>query len=106
MKTVVGIDPGLTGALCVLNSDREILELEIMPTINNEIDTHALSEMILNFKTEYCINFFILERAMVMPFQSSQSGLTIGRGYGVLLGLLAAYRLSYREVHLRYGPRC
>jgi hypothetical protein len=98
MKVVAGIDPGLEGGICVLNSKNEVLELEIMPTINKEIDAHALADMILKFKTDHCIDYFILEKSMILPFQSAQSGLTIGRGYGLLLGLMAAYRLSYREV--------
>jgi hypothetical protein len=98
LKIVAAIDPGLSGGLCVLNSEREILELEVMPIINKEIDTHKLSDMIFEFKNTYSIDFFILEKAMVMPYQSAQSGLTTGKGYGILLGLMASLRLSYREV--------
>jgi hypothetical protein len=98
MSIVCGIDPGLQGAICVLSKEREILELQVMPLLGSELDIPTLMSMLLEFKLKYDISLCVLEKSQCRPGQSAQSGLKIGRNYGILEGLIASLRIPYREV--------
>lgn len=100
----IGIDPGLSGSLAMIDSDGLLLEIEDMPAIvegsKRHIDRVGLVELLEDWRDweprgEVRV---LVEQAFVMPRQSSQSGLKTGLGYGVILGVLAALRIPYQEV--------
>ena len=53
LRNVIGIDPGLTGAIALLNPQRDLLAVEDMPTCkagkNNEVDVLGLADVITRF---------------------------------------------------------
>lgn len=83
MAKVVGVDPGLNGALCFLNSGTSIYFHE-MPLIQNEINVMRLSLDIKEFKPD----MVYLELASSRPGQSCVSTFTTGRNYGMILAAL------------------
>ena len=89
---VVGIDPGLTGAIAYLSGD--FLELTDMPTIpdpkgrGNIICAHSVARII----DEYKPNLVVIEKQYAMKGQGVSSTFKTGFGYGVLLGICATLR--------------
>lgn len=100
---VLGIDPGQKGALALVASDATLIDLVDMPTIQitktrAEIDSHRLVEILEDWRGlegEYRV---LVERQQAMPKQGAASGFTIGQGYGVLLGIFSAQKVSHEIV--------
>lgn len=96
MERVVGIDPGLTGAICILTvhgpSEVEAV-FEPMPRLGSELDPERLKiifGVILDAKV-------FMEK--VTPFKMGTTGaFNYGKGIGMLLGMLHSHRLVFTEV--------
>lgn len=100
-KTIIGIDGGLNGGLCVLQ-DGELIELAIMPTQpagngRNEYDCHA----IISFLEKYPEATIILEKAQYTPALGGISSFAFGKSYGTMIGILSALKLPYHIVPAR-----
>ena len=98
----IGIDPGKEGAFTVLESNK-ILEIMIMPIIpstqkgsKNEYDILA----IVSFLEKYKNAIVILEKIHAIPMVKSTTAMfEMGKGFGLLLGILSALRMRYFLVH-------
>lgn len=100
---ILGLDPGLKGALALLAPDGGLLELVDMPTLavtksRREIDTQRLVETLEDWRGLQGEFRVVVERAMVMPGQGGSSGFKIGIGFGQILGILAAQKVSHTTV--------
>lgn len=95
---ICAIDPGLEGAICVMDKDKSVIYHEVMPLIGDELDLKELSSILFKLKAEFKIDLVILEKASTRPGQSAQSGLKTGRNYGVLEGMLASFAIPYKEI--------
>ena len=90
---VLGIDPGLNGGLAFLSDDK--IDLYIMPTIaGKDFDIQGI-KMLLN---QYKPSLTILEQQISMPGQGLSSTLQTGKGFGILLGLLAALEMPHQVI--------
>jgi crossover junction endodeoxyribonuclease RuvC len=92
---ILGIDPGLAGALAVFNADDGGLVVHDAPTLRikpgsnrRELDLAALASMIDQDASH--ITHAFLERAGAMPGQGVSSMFSLGQTYGMIRGLLAA----------------
>ncbi len=91
--TIAGIDPGLDGAIALLNDAGEVVALEDMPTLmlprggknKREIDVHALVG-ILSQPIDHCV----VEQVNSMPKQGVASTFAFGKAYGIVIGILVA----------------
>lgn len=93
MKTVLGIDPGLNGGLAFLNE--EGITLVPMPTIaGKDYDIQAIKRYLVEFKPVLTV----LEQQISMPGQGLSSTLQTGKGYGILLGLLAGMEMPHQVI--------
>jgi len=91
---IIGIDPGLSGALAFI--DKEGLTILDMPTLTTKkgakkrtnIDAYTLGRIIEadahNFKHCY------IEEVHSMPSQGISSAFNFGKGFGMLIGIIAA----------------
>jgi hypothetical protein len=99
----IGIDPGLHGAVVVLNEDFRIVEYYDCPVIKNEKTKKGkksvkyefapghMAEIIRSIaKDQYLQPKAWLERAGAMPKQGLSSTFKTGRGFGLWEGILAA----------------
>ena len=105
----IGIDPGLHGAVVVLDEDFRLLEYYDCPVIKNEKTKKGkksvtyefapghMSEIIWSVaKDQHLRPKAWLERAGAMPKQGLSSTFKTGRGFGLWEGILAAVsRLPY-----------
>lgn len=100
MTPTVGIDPGLDGALCLL--DGEAVRVIDMPTVElkvggkrkRELDLAQLRHILLTMR-----GHIWLEQATAMPGQGVTSMFRYGQTYGAIRGLIAGLQLPCTQVH-------
>ena len=102
---IIGIDPGITGAICFFENGevKEIIEMPNMaegkknkrqingPQIYNEI-----SKRIINIPKKEVI--VVIEQVSAMPGQGVTSMFNFGQSFGVLKGICSAMQLSLHFV--------
>lgn len=95
---VLGIDPGLGGALALLDSDLDLLVCVDMPVIkgarNGRIPEHLLADIIRRLDPEQVW----IEEVHSMPKQGVASTFTFGLGFGLVRGVCAGLGLPVRMV--------
>ncbi len=91
---VLGIDPGLRGGLAFINVAGQI-ELYPMPTIaDKDYDIQEIKRLL----KQYSPNLAIIEQQIALPGQGLTSTLQTGKGFGILLGLMAALEVPHQVV--------
>jgi crossover junction endodeoxyribonuclease RuvC len=97
-RVYLGIDPGFSGALAAILSDRSV-RLFDMPTLTvgrkQEIDEQALLTL-LRESTVGRDCLVVVEKAQSMPKQGSSSSFRYGMAYGMVRLGLAALGVPYR----------
>ena len=97
---IVGIDPGLKGAIATLSNGRPAVR--IMPTLKMGKSKLTLDErlifQILKRRAEAIEHVFI-EKVSAMPGQGVTSCFNFGCGWGVLRGICVGLQLPYTLVH-------
>jgi crossover junction endodeoxyribonuclease RuvC len=102
---IVGIDPGLSGALVVL--DESVLEFYDTPTL--QVKSGKSMKRVINIHEAASLLFavwpelVIIEKVNAMPPGEGQrmgatSAFNFGMGYGIWLGILAAFEFPYKQV--------
>ena len=95
---IIGIDPGVSGAICILNNGK-ITEVYEMPTMIDgkknkkqvngaEITNIFQKELISNTNAKV-----VIEHVSAMPGQGVTSMFNFGQSFGVLKGICAALKL-------------
>ena len=87
VQRVLGIDPGLKGALAWVNLSGSLIEVEDMPLVDNEVNAKLLANLIVGYGRLECA---VVERQQSMPKQGVASSFKTGVGYGIIIGCLAA----------------
>jgi crossover junction endodeoxyribonuclease RuvC len=100
MEQILGIDPGLSGGLCLLKQHHKILssgdiETQTFPKIGSEPDWQKLAEVFRGFEGS---TFAVLEKVSAMPRQGVASMFKFGRAYGGVQAMLHAFKIPYVEV--------
>jgi hypothetical protein len=99
-----GIDPGLSGAVAVLAPDGTLEGLHdtLILTLSTSRGTHqayhmpGLVALLIPYVSPQAHIF--LEESQAMPGQETRSTFTVGLGFGIWLGVLAALALPYTRV--------
>ena len=97
---IIGIDPGITGAICFFEDGKiiEVLEMPNMPEgkknkrqVNGAQIYHEIFKRIINIpKNEVVV---VIEQVSAMPGQGVTSMFNFGQSFGVLKGICAALKL-------------
>lgn len=90
---VVGIDPGLTGALA-LSINRRVVEVVDMPVISKVVQGNLVAEQLAEWGTE----IVVLEDITAMP-RGSIASFSLGQSTGIVIGVVSA--LSHPLVRVR-----
>ena len=100
---IIGIDPGVSGAICILNNGK-IVELYEMPTmidgkknkkqVNGAEITNIFQKELINEKNSKVI----IEHVSAMPGQGVTSMFNFGQSFGVIKGICAALKLPIHFV--------
>ena len=98
---VMGVDPGLTGALALLDADGQVELVADLPVIRDRslawIDGAALQSTLLDaIRGRPCRA--VVERVSAMPRQGVASSFAFGVGVGSILGVLQTLHLPLELV--------
>jgi hypothetical protein len=77
MQTIVGVDPGKTGAIAILHPGLQVIT-HIIPLIGNELDLSALNVLLEYFTDEPNVHFFVED---VHAIFGSAAGATFNFGF-------------------------
>lgn len=106
MSVVLGIDPGISGAIaCII--DGELLDVEDMPTFTEKrgkrnvttVSPLGVATILQDFAVAALATpSVVVERVHATPQMGVTSSFAFGDGYGVLRGVVAALRYPVRFV--------
>lgn len=100
MKEVLGVDPGLSGALALLEPVGGSLTVFDIPTLQigtkRRIDEYALARIIDDLSER--IGEVWLEQVGPRPGEGAVGAFSFGRGYGLIRGICAASFLPIHDV--------
>ena len=92
-----GIDPGINGALAAFHVEEGHLDIHDMPIMEVRGKKTVSPQLVKNILSEHhgpvCI-----ERVGAMPGQGVSSMFNFGKGYGILLGVVAGLDMPIVEV--------
>lgn len=94
-KLVLGIDPGMTGAMAWVDRRGVLKEIEDMPLVGNEVNYRLLSLLIPAYGR---VEFAVVEKQQPFPKQGISSAFKLGASWGMILGILATYEIPIHEV--------
>jgi hypothetical protein len=83
---ILGCDPGLKGAIAFYFASYDKITVEDMPVANGDVDAATLAERIRQMLPTVAI----VEGVHSMPKQGVASSFKFGKGYGTVLGVIAA----------------
>lgn len=92
MKVWLGIDPGATGGICVLNEDGEIFLEAYSSRVHDTIHDRIC------LATNTTIRMAIIEKQQAFPGQGSCSLFSLGLNYGSYLTALNIYCIPHEVV--------
>lgn len=97
-SVIIGIDPGLTGAIVVLGKGWAVLDAFAMPVFKhragNRVDGAALASRLSCWDDAHAV----LEEVHAMPKDGAIAAHTFGRSVGVVQGVVQALNMPLTEV--------
>lgn len=88
-KRIMGIDPGIEGAISVIDNKGVAVYIATMPSMKD------LYSKIKEAEPDYVV----IEAAFTNKNQGNKSNFTIGKNYGTILGTLYSYGVQVEEVY-------
>ena len=85
MTVQIGVDPGLTGALCLLHDDG--IDIVDMPILDSTVDPYELASILVGWGH---VDRIIIERQQTRPGQGAPGTLKTGTNYGIIIGVCGA----------------
>jgi crossover junction endodeoxyribonuclease RuvC len=112
-----GIDPGLSGAIAVLDSetkaisfvDTPVVEVRVGKKMKHQQDAYAISSLLRSLCSGKDV-MVTIEKVNAMPGSDGEGGrqsmgatsaFNFGVGFGMWLGILAALEIPHQQVHPR-----
>lgn len=104
---IIGIDPGLSGALALVGSQglQDMQDMPVMPrsaggTVKQQVNAAALHAQVKAWVNGHDKNEFIVffERVNAMPKQGSASTFSLGHTSGIIEGVICAYGLAHEII--------
>jgi crossover junction endodeoxyribonuclease RuvC len=98
---IIGIDPGKSGAVALLDDNGRLIEVADMPVVGPIISAALLSEIVHNWIDPLDptnTGTAVIEDVHAMPKQGVSSSFSFGRALGVAEGVLAGEGFALRYV--------
>lgn len=107
----IGVDPGISGALAVLDGDTNEVEFFDTPCVTIKVGKSMKNEqnaaqivLMLQSVTANQEALVTIEKVQAMPgggerSMGATSAFSFGKGFGMWLGILAALQLPFEQVH-------
>lgn len=97
-KLILGIDPGISGAIAVLDGEHNYIDHLLMPTIKTGKSNRINGAAIVSFLRSYDISHAYLEQVNSMPKQGVASTFNFGHAAGVIEGIIQGMFIPYTLV--------
>ena len=97
-RFIIGIDPGISGAIAVLDAGGLLVAHSAMPTYQPGKASRVNAAALCAFLDPYRAGHAILEQVGAMPGQGVASMFSFGHAAGSVEGVLAALGISYELV--------
>lgn len=106
MTVLVGIDPGISGALAVLRTGKPIefhdtptLTLKTGKSIKHVIDAQAAADLLRGINPD----FIAIEKVWAMPGAGGaamgvSSAFNFGMGFGIWIGIISALQIAHEQI--------
>lgn len=91
---ILGIDPGVSGALAFYRSETGTLHVHDTPTVDKELDADTFAAIISDHRPDHAV----IERVGAMPKQGVSSTFKFGASYGMARGIVAALGVPHTLV--------
>jgi crossover junction endodeoxyribonuclease RuvC len=92
---ILGIDPGLSGAMVFLNTADNTIAVEDMPIVevkrNNKLKREVSPQLVAAMIIKRHVDAAFLEKVNAMAGQGVSSVFSFGRSAGIMEGVLAAF---------------
>lgn len=103
MTRYIGVDPGKSGAVAVLDAWGEIVFMHDMPVVGNQVSGTLLADLIDDASPNGAGSLIadvvaVVEQVHSMPHQGVVSSFDFGKSYGIVLGVLAGARVQIENV--------
>ena len=96
MRKILGIDPGLSGGLSIIDERFNLIACYPMPTVVGEDGKRKVDPVTAyNILSKHDIDLAMIEKVGARPKQGSVSTFNFGDGYGVIRSIAA---VLFREV--------
>jgi crossover junction endodeoxyribonuclease RuvC len=103
MTRIIGIDPGLSGAVAIINGTDSLIVID-MPTMTVErngkakrqVSASELADIFSPYDSSKCHVY--VEKVSAMAGQGVTSVFSFGRSFGMIEGILAAFKLPVTYV--------
>jgi len=99
MTPIIGIDPGLSGAIAWLSPQG--ISYVIMPTMKEGVNALALTRLLKEIVHRHPGAHVFIEKAQAMPKQGVTSMFNYGVGFGMIIGVCQALELRTTLVRPR-----
>ncbi len=110
-KVIVGVDVGLTGGISILIGKKTPLvykipvkKIVVNKKNKNTYDMPSIVNILKKYKDDNVL--FYIERQSTRPGEGAVSAMTIGKGYGQLLGVAYAFAFNIVIVSPRTWKKC
>lgn len=94
---VIGIDPGVSGAVVLMGEDGFYVDHQMMPTMQvgkrNCVNASALASIVRDWCKQHVIKMVYLEAVGTRPGEGAVGAFSFGRGLGTIEGVVAALAL-------------
>lgn len=107
-RIICGIDPGITGALAILNGsgvtfiDTPTLEVKSGKSMKHFIDANAAASLLRSADVDYIVIEKVWAMPAMGPIGPQAMGVTasfnFGMGFGIWLGIIAALQIPHEQV--------
>jgi len=103
MSYVIGIDPGISGAIAVFDwYTKKLVEIIDMPTLEVESGKtkkrHISAVSLANYLVGFTDTHIVIEKVGAMPGQGVTSMFNFGRSAGIIEGVVAALEMPHTYV--------
>ena len=102
-RVVIGIDPGLRGAIAILGLDELQLTGSVLMPIHkfgkrNQVDLTKLIEVFISLKTTFAIETVSVEHPQTFPGEGAVGAFSYGLGFGMILATLKTLGIPFATV--------
>lgn len=94
MNCILGIDPGISGAVAFYFPNENRVSVYDTPVAGNQVDGAGLAHLI----SKYAPDAAMIEAVHSMPGQGVSSTFKFGMAYGIAIGTVAASMIPYQLV--------